>query len=98
MSNKRAVLFAPAVFLPAAGYCNEGDGPNDVGNNGNYWSSTVNDGNNGFKLNFNSGNVNPENNDNRDNEYPVRAVRRSICQCKNIRSRHIFFLCTIHKA
>ena len=84
--------FAPSIFLPAAGYCNGGDGPNNVGSNGYYWSSTENDANNGFNLNFNSSNVNPENNNDRNNEFPVRAVRRSICQCKKNCFRHIFLI------
>ena len=66
----------PHIFLPAAGYCNEGGGPSDVGNNGHYWSSTVYVGSFGFKLYFKSGNVSPEYRGNRVYECPVRAVRR----------------------
>ena len=69
--------------LPAAGYRNGNDGDtnvNNVGNNGNYWSSTPNDNNNAYNLNFNSGNVNPANNNNRNNAYAVRLVTASIRQ------------------
>jgi uncharacterized protein (TIGR02145 family) len=60
--------------LPAAGYRNNSSGSlNNVGNNGNYWSSSVN-GNNGRNLNFNSSNVNPNNNTNRANGFSVRCV------------------------
>jgi len=60
------------VFFPAAGYSNNGS-VNNQGNNGNYWSSTPNDDNNAYYLNFNSGNQNVNNN-NRNNGYSVRAV------------------------
>ena len=50
---------------------------NDVASNGNYWSSTVNDDNNAFNFNFDvDGNVNPDNNDNRNNGFSVRCVAR----------------------
>jgi len=62
------------VFLPAAGYRN-GTDVNDVGDNGNYWSSSANDENNAWNLYFNSGNVNPANNDNRNYGQSVRLVR-----------------------
>ena len=60
------------IFLPAAGYFN-GSSLNNVGSNGNYWSSTANGSNNAYNLNFNSGNQNVNNN-NRNNGYSVRAV------------------------
>ncbi|MBO4244549.1 MAG: hypothetical protein J5882_05795 [Bacteroidales bacterium] len=63
------------MFLPAAGYRN-GTDVNDVGDNGNYWSSSANDENNAWNLNFNSDNVNPDDNDNRYNGQSVRLVRR----------------------
>ncbi len=66
-------LFRGAVFLPAAGNRN-GQKVYNVGNNGNYWSSTPNDANNAYNLNFNSGNVNANNN-NRYNGQSVRLVR-----------------------
>ena len=63
-----------SVFLPAAG--NRWNGElNNVGTNGNYWSSTPNDENNAYNLNFNSNNANWNNNNNRNNEQSVRPVR-----------------------
>jgi uncharacterized protein (TIGR02145 family) len=48
---------------------------NDVGENGNYWSSSPNSATNGYNLNFNGTNVNPaNNNDDRQNGFPVRCV------------------------
>ena len=47
---------------------------NNVGSWGNYWSSTPNDENNAYNLNFNSGNAN-WNNNNRNNGHTVRPVR-----------------------
>ena len=63
------------MFLPAAGYRN-GTDVNDVGDNGNYWSSSANGTDNAWNLNFNSDNVNPDDNDNRYNGQSVRLVRR----------------------
>jgi len=63
-----------AVFLPAAGNRN-GTDVNNVGDNGNYWSSTPNDENNAWNVNFNDNNVNPDNNNNRNNGQSVRLVR-----------------------
>ena len=51
---------------------------NNVGSNGNYWSSTANNASNAYNLNFNSDNVNPANNNNRYNGRSVRLVRASI--------------------
>lgn len=67
--------------IPAAGNCNNGS-VNNVGNNGNVWSSSLNTSNpnNAWNLNFNSGNCNMNNN-NRYNGWSVRGVR-SICQIK----------------
>lgn len=61
-------------FLPAAGNRWNGD-LNNVGSNGNYWSSTLNGSNpnNAYNLNFNSGNANWNNN--RNNGQSVRPVR-----------------------
>lgn len=64
-----------AVFLPAAGNRN-GSSVNNVGSNGNYWSSTINSSNtnNAYNVNFNSGNFNATNNNNRYNGNSVRLV------------------------
>ncbi len=58
--------------FPAAGNYNGGS-VNNAGSNGNYWSSTPNDTNNAYNLNFNSGNQNVNNN-NRTNGQSLRAV------------------------
>ncbi len=46
---------------------------NNVGSNGYYWSSAPS-GTNARNLNFNSSNVNPLNDNNRANGFPVRCV------------------------
>ncbi len=68
------ITVASLIFLPAAGYRNNGD-LNNAGSNGNYWSSSLNtsNSNNAYNLNFNSGNVD-WNNNNRYNGQSVRAV------------------------
>ena len=62
------------LFLPAAGNRNDSD-LNNAGSNGNYWSSTQNPSNtnNAYNLNFNSGNMD-WNNNNRNNGQSVRPV------------------------
>ena len=61
-------------LLPASGNRNNSNGTlNNRGNNGNYWSSTENS-TNAYNLNFNSGSVNPANNNNRLNGFSVRCV------------------------
>ena len=72
--KKRAAEAHGVVFLPAAGNRN-GSSLNNVGSNGNYWSSTCNNSNNAYNMNFNSSNVNPQNNNNRYNGNSVRLVR-----------------------
>ena len=51
----------------------------NTSSNGYYWSSSPNYGgnNNAGNLNFNSGNVNPLNNNNRANGFSVRCVQAS---------------------
>jgi hypothetical protein len=62
------------VLLPVAGNRNNNNGSlNNVGSNGNYWSSTV-DGSNSRNLNFNSSNANTNNN-NRANGNSVRCLK-----------------------
>jgi hypothetical protein len=60
--------------LPAAGYMNEGT-LNNAGSNGNYWSSSLNidNPNNAYNVNFNSDNVD-WNNNNRYYGLTVRPV------------------------
>ena len=63
-------------YFPAAGYRNNGDGAvNNVGSNGNWWSSCPNSTDNSHNLNFNSSNLNPLNNNNRANGFSVRPAR-----------------------
>jgi hypothetical protein len=62
------------VLFSVAGNRNNSDGSlNNVGSNGNYWSSTVN-GTNSSNLNFNSGNANMNSN-NRANGFSVRCMK-----------------------
>ena len=50
---------------------------NNVGNNGNLWSSVANNSDNAYNANANSnGNVNPGNNNNRNNGNSVRCIAR----------------------
>ena len=65
-----------ALTKTASGYRNrDSGGLNNVGSNGNYWCAVPNSAANGRYLNFNSGNVNPLNNNNRAYGFSVRAVR-----------------------
>jgi hypothetical protein len=67
------------VLLPVAGNRNNSNGSlNNVGSNGNYWSSTV-DGTNSRNLNFNSSNANMNSN-NRANGNSVRCLK----DCTNL--------------
>ncbi len=62
------------VLLPLAGNRNNSNGSlNNVGSNGNYWSSSVS-GSNAQNLNFNSTNANVNNN-NRANGNSVRCLK-----------------------
>ena len=61
---------------PASGNRNVGSGAmNNEWNNGYYWSASPYNATNGYNLNFNSGNVNPQNNNQRGNGFPVRCVQ-----------------------
>lgn len=64
-------------FFPCSGNGN-GTSWNNRGSNGNYWASTLNSAANGRNLNFNSGGVNPQNNNNRFNGFAVRPVQQSL--------------------
>lgn len=77
-------------FNPASGYLNNGNGTlNNVGSNGNYWSASPN-GQNGYNLNFNSSNVNPSNNNNRANGFPVRCVQE-FARCQKVSAHVLVF-------
>jgi len=66
------------VLLPVAGNRNNSSGSlNNVGTNGNYWSSTVS-GTNSRNLNFNSSNANMNTN-NRANGFSVRCLKDYLC-------------------
>lgn len=54
-----------------------GSSVNNAGSNGYYWSSTYNNTNNAYNMNFNSGGVNPQNNNNKYNGFAVRCVKKS---------------------
>jgi uncharacterized protein (TIGR02145 family) len=72
--NTSIGAFNSPLKLPLSGNRNNADGSlNNVGSNGNYWSSTVN-GTNTWNLNFNSGNANMNNN-NRANGFSVRCLK-----------------------
>ncbi len=64
------------VFFPASGRYN-GTTLENRGTNGNYWSASFNDSTNAYNLNFNSSNVNPQNNNNRYRGLTVRPVQHS---------------------
>ena len=51
---------------------------NNVGSNGNWWTFAPNSQTNARNLNFNSGNVNPLNNNNRANGFGVWPCRVSV--------------------
>lgn len=66
----------PLINLGASGYRANGSGAlTNMGSNGNYWSFGSNSQTNARNLNFNSGNVNPLNNNNRSNGFSVRPCR-----------------------
>lgn len=62
------------LFFSCSGNGN-GRSWNNRGSNGNYWSSTWNSARNARNLNFNSGGVNPQNNNNRYNGFALRPVQ-----------------------
>ncbi|MBQ8958041.1 MAG: hypothetical protein IJ057_06020 [Bacteroidales bacterium] len=45
-----------------------------MGGNGNYWSASYNNSNNAWNVNFNDGNLNTDNANNRYNGQSVRLV------------------------
>jgi len=62
--------------FPASGNRNKTSGMfGAVGSNGNSWVSSPNGATQGYKLNFNSGNVNPLNTWYRSESLPVRCIR-----------------------
>ena len=73
VANTRVVTITAG--LPG-GYRNNNGTFGNIGNNGNWWSSTENNSNNAWnrKLNYNNSNVN-RNNNNKQNGFSVRCVR-----------------------
>ena len=69
------MFYSSQAALPAAGNYN-GTTLQNLGTNGNYWTSTLNNATNAYNLNFNSTNANMNNNA-RYNGMPVRAVQHS---------------------
>jgi len=65
-------------WFPASGYrANDSGGLTNMSSNGNYWSFAPNSQTNARNLNFNSGNINPLNNNNRAYGFSVRPSRES---------------------
>lgn len=63
------------INAPVSGNRNRTNGSmNNVGSNGNYWSSSI-DGSNARNLNFNSSGVNTSNSNNRANGLTVRCIK-----------------------
>ena len=65
----------PNGGFPASGYRNNSNGGlNNAGSNGNYWYGSPSSATNGSNLNFNSGNLNVSNSNNRAYGFSVRCV------------------------
>ncbi len=66
--------------LPGGNRNNSNGSFNNVGNNGNWWSSTENSSSNAYNrnLNYNNANVN-RNNNNKSNGFSVRCLRDLKC-------------------
>ena len=86
MTNQSATGFATngipcriqqaGTSYPASGNRSVSSGTMAVeGSNGYNWSASPNSATNGLNLNFNSGNVNPQNNNNRGNGFPLRCIQ-----------------------
>ena len=73
----RTRMQSEKLFFACSGNGN-GTGWNNVGSNGNYWSASINSAANARNLNFNSGGVNPQNNNNRFNGFSVRPVQHTL--------------------
>ncbi len=71
-SSKR--LLIGVVALPCGGNRN-GTTMNNVGSNGNYWSSSANDSNNAYEFNFNSTYVYSDSDSDRGYGRSVRLVQ-----------------------
>lgn len=83
------------LITDASGYrANDSGGLANMGGNGNYWVCAPNSQTNARNLNFNSGNVNPLNNNNRSNGFsvrPCRAFDKALpCACFSSSMRYTF--------
>jgi hypothetical protein len=74
LHQKNCVTKAEVIIPLAGNRDNGGGGLNNQGVNGNYWSSSP-DSTNAYNLNFNSGGVNPANNNDRANGFSVRCLK-----------------------
>ena len=83
MGSQKVVTAKLDIFFPASGNYN-GTSLNNRGSNGNYWSSSYISETNAYNLNFNSGGVNPANNNNRRYGFSVRAVQQSLCAAHQV--------------
>ena len=68
-----SALTLGSVVLPAAGYRN-GTSINNVGTEGNYWSTTSSSAEKAYNVNFNGSNFNSANSNNRFNGFSVRLA------------------------
>lgn len=68
---------SPKPFFACSGN-GTGTSWNNRTSNGNYWSRSFNSARNARNLNFNSGGVNPQNNNNRYNGFAVRPVQHTL--------------------
>ena len=71
MCQAALLVFRSIVFVYSGNV--NGTSINNCSSNGNYWSSTANNSNNAYNMNFNSSNVNPGTNNN--NKYNGRVAR-----------------------
>jgi len=71
-----AVIFSA---LPGGNRNNNNGTFNNVGNNGNWWSSTQDDATNAWNRNMNYDNGNVNRNNNKKNGFSVRCVRVLKC-------------------
>jgi len=73
---KRLLTNSATLEFPAVGRRNYSDGSlNNAGTNGYYWASDQNNASNAYRMNFNSSDVNTNNN-NKANGFSVRCVRQ----------------------
>ncbi len=88
---QQAVSASEAItisWLGVLGGYGNGSSANANGN-GYYWSSTWNSTTNAYILNFNSGGVWPQNNNNKYNGQAVRCVKKSEERVKRLKSGRV---------